>query len=112
MVRLPADRIPTHPGQMLREEFLEPLGITQAEAARALGISYVRLNEIINGRRGMTPSTALRLERAFGMEAQFWLNLQMAYDLYEARQSDEAVEIGKVQPVLPSGPSADPAAGS
>jgi antitoxin HigA-1 len=72
---------------MLREEFLEPLGITQAELAEWIGASYPRINELIHGKRGITVDTALRLEQAFGMEAQFWLNLQLAWDLYQARHS-------------------------
>src|SRR5215471_3136853 len=65
-VRIPSDRSPTPPGEMLLEEFIKPLGMTQAELADRIGVSYVRLNEIINGRRGITPSTALRLAKALG----------------------------------------------
>ena len=68
---------------MLFEEFIVPLEIKQTDLAERLGISYPRLNKIIHGKRGVTPDTALRLERVFGMEAQFWLNLQAAWDLYE-----------------------------
>ena len=84
MIRIPTHRPPCHPGEMLKEEFLVPLGMTQRELARRLRISYPRLNELIHGRRGMTPDTALRLERLLGVEAQFWLNLQLAWDLYRA----------------------------
>ena len=65
-VRIPSDRSPTPPGEMLLEEFIKPLGMTQAELADRIGVSYVRLNEIVNGRRGITPSTALRLAKALG----------------------------------------------
>jgi len=82
---------------MLFEEFLKPLGISQAELAKLIGVSYPRVNELINGRRGMTPDTALRLERLFGMEAQFWLNLQLACDLYQAQHSPAAQEIAQIQ---------------
>ena len=99
MVRIPTHRAPTHPGEMLLKEFLEPLEITQTEAANTLGISYVRLNEIINGHRGVTPNTALRLERAFGIEAQFWLNLQLAFDLFSELHSKQAGEIRKIRRV-------------
>lgn len=99
MVRIPTHRAPTHPGQLLLLEFLEPLVISQTAAAKLLGISYVRLNEIINGRRGMTPNTALRLERAFGMEAQFWLSAQLAWDLYHELHSPAAREINRVRRV-------------
>jgi antitoxin HigA-1 len=88
MIRIPTDRQPTHPGEMLLEEFLQPMHITQRELAAALQVPYQRINEIINQRRGMTPSTALRLEKYFGVSATFWLNLQMRWDLYEAARSE------------------------
>ena len=62
-----------------------------------IGVSYPRVNELIHGKRGVTPDTALRLERLFGMEAQFWLNLQLAWDLYHALHSTTAQEIEKIQ---------------
>src|SRR5665213_1520489 len=99
MIRIPSNRPPTHPGQMLKEEFLIPLGLTQRELARQLKISYPRLNELIHARRGMTPDTALRLEMLLGVEAQFWLNLQLAWDLYHVKHSAAAKEIGKIQPL-------------
>jgi len=77
-VRIPPDRPPTPPGEMLLEEFLRPLGMTQAELAGRIGVSYVRLNEIVNGRRGISPSTALRLARALGTSPRFWLKGQLA----------------------------------
>jgi antitoxin HigA-1 len=84
MVRIPTHRSPTHPGKMLLEEFLNPTGLTQRELANAIHVPYQRINEIINGRRGITPSTALRLEKFFGMSAGFWMNLQLRWDLYHA----------------------------
>ena len=84
---------------MLRDEFLEPLGLSQAEVARAIGVPYQRFNEVVRGARGVTPSTALRLARYFGNSAQFWLSLQAAYDLWHAsRQEVEALrEIAPLQ---------------
>lgn len=99
MVRIPTHRPPTHPGEMLREEFLAPLGMTQSELAKLLNVSFPRINEIVQGRRGMTPDTALRLERLFGVSAQFWMNLQLAVDLYEAQHSKEATAIKKIRPL-------------
>lgn len=96
-MRIATDRAPTHPGEMLMEEFITPLEIKQTDLAERLGISYPRLNEIIHGRRGVTPDTALRLERVFGMEAQFWLNLQTAWDLYEAQHSAAAGKIARLK---------------
>ena len=97
MVRIPTHGAPTHPGEMLLEEFLKPLDITQTELARRIGVSYPRVNELIHGKRGVTPDTALRLERLLGMEAQFWLNLQQAWDLYHAIHSPAAKEIRKIK---------------
>lgn len=97
MIRIPKYGSPTHPGEMLLEDFLKPLQMTQGELAEKLGVSYPRVNELINGKRGMTPDTALRLEKLFGMEAQFWLNLQLAWDLYHAAHSSTAAEIKKIK---------------
>jgi antitoxin HigA-1 len=96
-MRIPTHGPPTHPGEMLLEEFLKPLAITQTELADRLGVSYPRINEIVHGKRSITPDTALRLERLFGMEAQFWLNLQLAWDLYHAMHSPAAAEISKIE---------------
>lgn len=98
MVRIPTHGPPTHPGEMLRAEFLEPLGMTQTEAAERLGIPLNRLNEIVKGKRGVTPDTALRLERLFRMEAAFWLNLQTAWELYHAMHAPGAEAIRKIRP--------------
>lgn len=89
MVRVPTHRQPTHPGEMLLEEFLLPMGLTQRELATAIEVPYQRLNEIINGRRGVSPSTALRLGKFFGNSAGFWLSLQMRWDLYHAQQAEQ-----------------------
>lgn len=88
MVRIPSDRSPTHPGVMLREEFLDPLGITQRELADAILVPYQRVNEIINEKRGITPNTALRLAKYFGNTPGFWMNLQLRFDLYQAQRVD------------------------
>ena len=98
--RLPRKRPPTHPGEMLFEEFVKPLEITQTELARRLGVSYPRLNEIIKGRRSVTPDTALRLSRVLGMSADFWLGLQQDWDLWHTMNSPEAKEISRLKPIL------------
>jgi addiction module HigA family antidote len=99
-VRIPSDRPPTPPGEMLLEEFIKPLGITQAELADRIGVSYVRLNEIVNGRRGSSRSTALRLAKALGTSPQFWLNGQLALDLYKASHDEEELrELERIEPV-------------
>ncbi len=89
MIRIPKHRPSTHPGEMLREEFLKPMGIPQQSLADAIHVPFQRVNEIITGKRGLTPSTALRLAKFFGMSAGFWLNLQMVCDL-EAAERKEA----------------------
>ena len=97
--RRPRHRPPTHPGEMLREEFLVPLAITQSDLALRLGISFPRLNEIVRGKRGVTPDTALRLARVVGMSAEFWLGLQQDWDLWHAMHSDRAAEINCLKPL-------------
>jgi len=97
MVRVPTDRVPTHPGEMLQEEFLIPAGLTQRELADAIHVPYQRINEIINERRGITPSTALRLAKFFGMSPDFWMNVQLRWDLYYAEQS-ESRDLDSIHP--------------
>jgi len=97
--RLPEHRPPTHPGEMLLEEFLKPLGITQSEFATRLGVSFPRLNEIIRGKRAVTPDTALRLARVLGMSADFWLGLQLDWDLWHAMRGKSASKIAQLTPI-------------
>jgi antitoxin HigA-1 len=84
---IPENRIPTHPGEILSEEFLKPLNIPQTKLAEKLGISVQRVNELVNGKRGVTPETAWLLAGAFGTSPEFWANLQTAYDLARVRPS-------------------------
>ena len=98
MVRVPTHREPTHPGEILLEEFLKPMNLTQRNLADAIRVPYQRVNEIINERRGITPSTALRLARYLGTTPEYWMNLQFRWDLYWAEQT-EAGEIDKIRPV-------------
>ena len=97
MVRIPTHREPTHPGEMLKEEFLIPMEITQRELANSINVPYQRINELINGKRGVTPSTALRLAKYFGTTPGFWMNLQLRWDLYRA-QRIEAKQLEKIEP--------------
>ena len=99
MVRIPTHGPPTHPGEMLLEEFLKPLGISQSTFAVRLGISFPRLNEIIRGKRGVTPDTALRLAQVLGMPADFWLGLQQDWDLWHALRSEKAAAIAQLEPL-------------
>ena len=98
MVRIPTHRQPTHPGEMLLEEFLNPMGLSQRDLANGIRVPYQRVNELVNRRRGITPSTALRLAKFFGTTADLWMNLQLRWDLYHA-QAAEAVEIGRIKRV-------------
>ncbi|MBM3158072.1 MAG: HigA family addiction module antidote protein [Chloroflexi bacterium] len=82
---LPEKRIATHPGEIIKEDFLIPLGITQVELARHIGVPLQRINEIIRGKRGITPETAWLLAQALGTTPQFWMNLQDTYDLTSRR---------------------------
>jgi len=96
---LPLYRPPTHPGEMLLEEFLKPLGITQSAFAIRLGVSFPRLNEIIRGRRAVTPDTALRLARVVGTSADFWLGLQQDWELWHAARGKNAEKIEQLEPL-------------
>ncbi len=88
MIRVPTHREPTHPGEMLLEEFLKPMELSQRDVANGIRVPYQRVNELVNGRRGITPATALRLAKYFGNTADFWMNLQLRWDLYHAQQSE------------------------
>jgi antitoxin HigA-1 len=97
-MRLPTHRPPTHPGELLLAEFLEPLGMTQSDLAKRIDVSYPRVNEIINGKRGITPDTALRLARLFGTSPEYWLNGQLAWDLWHAER-DSGRALKKIEPM-------------
>ncbi len=87
---------------MLLEEFLFPMGLSQRQLADSIHVPYQRINELTNGRRGITPSTALRLAKFFGMSADFWMNLQTRWDLYHAQQVEQR-ELKKIQPCATAG---------
>ena len=92
---LPENRIPTHPGEILDEEFLRPLEITQVELARHLGIPVQRINEIVRGKRGITPGTAWLFAQAFKTSPEFWVNLQANYDLAVNRPTKAVPPVGR-----------------
>ena len=99
MVRTPSHREPTHPGEMLLEEFLVPMGLSQRQLADGIHVPYQRVNELVNRRRGITPSTALRLAKYFGNSEGFWMNLQLRWDLYQANKA-EGEELDRIRPVI------------
>jgi antitoxin HigA-1 len=95
---LPRSRRPTAPGDVLRHEFLEPLGLSQKQLAEALGITRVRLSEIIRGKRAVTPDTAIRLARLFDTTPEFWISLQSDVSIWDTLQAHGA-EYEKIKPV-------------
>ena len=92
---IPSHRIPTHPGEILLEEFLEPFGITQVDLAHHIGVPIQRVNEIVRGKRGVTPETAWLLAGAFGTTPEFWIHLQTAHDLAAKRPKRKVRKIRK-----------------
>jgi len=90
-------REPSTPGEILKEEFLDPAGITQGQLADFIGVERRRINEIIGGRRDITPDTAIRLGKFFGVSPQFWMNLQVRYNLWYA-QAERKKEYNKIKP--------------
>jgi antitoxin HigA-1 len=97
MLRIPTNRAPVHPGEVLREEFLEPMKISQVELGKLLDIPFQRVNMIVNEKRAVTPDTALRLSRLFDTTVDFWMNLQVARDVYEAANAPGARSIRKIE---------------
>ena len=93
---IPSHRIPTHPGEMLLEEFLVPMGITQVQLAAHIGVPTQRVNELIRGKRGVSPDTAWLLSKAFNTTPEFWLNLQAVYDLALSQPTRTIRPMGKV----------------
>jgi addiction module HigA family antidote len=87
---IPRNRKPTHPGEILLEEFLEPMGMSQVELAKKMGVPIQRVNTLINGKRDMTAETAILLSRVLKTSSEFWMNLQVSYDLFEAQRAMDA----------------------
>ncbi|MFN8178035.1 MAG: HigA family addiction module antitoxin [bacterium] len=98
MIRVPTHREPTHPGEMLRDEFLAPLGLTQRSLADAIDVPRRRVKDVVNARRSVTPGLALRLAKYLGTSAELWLNLQERWDLYHAART-EAEVLRRIRPV-------------
>jgi len=96
MVLVPTNREPTHPGEMLRDEFLVPMNISQRDLANAIHVPYQHINELVNQERSITPSTALRLAKFFGVSAEFWLSLQIRRDIFKT-QFTEKNELDSIQ---------------
>jgi len=91
MIRVPTDRQPTHPSVVLLEEFLTPMGISQKKLSKAIRVPYQRINEIVNAKRGITVSTPLRLAKFFDTTPDFWLNLQIRWDIYKTPKKEKEI---------------------
>lgn len=98
MIRIPTQKAPSHPGEILLQEFLLPMDLSQRDLADGIGVPYQRVNELVNGRRGITPATALRLAKFFGTTADLWMNLQLRWDLFHA-QASEAPALRRIKQV-------------
>lgn len=108
---LPSERPPTAPGALLLEEFLRPRGMTQVELARRMGVPIQRVNTIVNGRRGVTAETAIRLAEVLGTTPEFWMNLQGAHDLWNALRRRKAALDRRAGVRRPAGGGRPPARG-
>ena len=95
MGRITTHGPPSHPGEMLLEEFLNPMGLSQRDLADGIRVPYQRVNELVNARRRITPATALRLAKYFGTTPDLWMNLQLRWDLYHA-QVAEARDLDRI----------------
>lgn len=96
---IPSHRRPVPPGEILLREFLEPLGVTQADFAKRIGVTAARLSEIIHGKRPVTMDTALRLERALGFKAESWLRMQLAVDMFDALHGPASRAVANIKPI-------------
>ena len=96
-MRVPTHRPPTHPGEMLLEEFLQPMGLSQQFLATAINLPIATVEAVVSGQQGITPGIALRLAKFFEMSADFWMTLQLRWDLYQAQQ-EEAEALAKIHP--------------
>ena len=101
-MRMPTNRPPIHPGEILLEEFMRPYGMTQTEIARRIGVSRKHISEIVNGRKGISTDIALRLARLFGTSPELWLNGQIAWDVWHAMQGENAYKLEAIEPVATS----------
>ena len=93
---------PPHPGEIIREECIEPLGLSITEAAKGLGVTRKALSELLNGHSGVSPEMAIRLEKAFGSTAETWLRLQLQYDLWEAKQRSPSIAVRRFSAIVPT----------
>jgi addiction module HigA family antidote len=98
-MRLPKNRPPVHPGEILLEEFMNPHGMCQSEMARRIGLSHKHINEVVNCKKPISPDMALRLSRLFGTSLELWLNGQMAWDVWHAMRGKNASKFEAIEPI-------------
>ncbi len=101
-MKMPTNRPPIHPGEILLEEFMKPYGMTQTEIARRIGVSRKHISEVVNGRKGISTDMALRLSRLFGTSPELWLNGQLAWDVWHAMRGENAFRLEAIEPVSTS----------
>jgi len=101
-MKMPTNRPPIHPGEILLEEFMKPYGMTQTEIARRIGVSRKHISEVVNGRKGISTDMALRLSRLFGTSLELWLNGQLAWDVWHAIRGENACKFEVIEPVATS----------
>ena len=101
-MRMPTNRAPIHPGEILLEEFMKPYGMTQTEIARRIGVSRKHISEIVNSRKGISTDIALRLSRLFGTSPELWLNGQIAWDVWHTMRRENAYKLEAIEPVATS----------
>jgi len=98
-MKMPTNRSPIHPGEILLEEFMKPYGMTQTEIAKRIGVSRKHISEIVNGRKGISTDIGLRLSRLFGTSPELWLNGQLAWDVWHAMRGESAYKLEAIKPV-------------
>jgi len=98
MTNIPTNKKPIHPGEILLEEFLLPMGITQKYLSKAIYVPFQRINGVVNGKRSVTPSTSLRLSKFFGVSEDFWMNLQIRWDLYKTKKKERKI-LNRIKPI-------------
>ena len=101
-MKMPTNRPPIHPGEILLEEFMKPYAMTQTEIARRIGVSRKHISEVVNGRKGISTDMALRLSRLFGTSPELWLNGQLVWDVWHAMRGKNAYKLEAIEPVATS----------
>lgn len=102
-MKMPTNRPPVHPGEILLEEFMKPYGLTQTEIAQRIDVSRKHISEVVNGRKRISTDIALRLSRLFGTSPELWLNGQLAWDVWHTMRGENAIKLETIEPMAISG---------